>query len=271
MRTARALFISLLLLSESVLASGEYHQAGTRSASMAKASVALSDVWCTFNNQAGLAKLSAFTGAIYYENHFLLKETSYKAAAFAAPLKTGTIGFAYSQYGFSKYAENKFGLAYAFKLSDHIAAGVQLDYYLFTQQEIYPNNRFLTFEAGVQGFITEKLTIGVHVYNPVYRKISRLSPEKTDCTFRIGAAYKCTRDLTVTMEGDKSSSDKPQFKAGVEYSIQNRFEIRAGVSTDPSFFTFGAGMNFGKLHADFGFAWHQLLGYSPSTSLIYAF
>lgn len=261
----------LVIQSFTAFASGDFRQSGTRASSMAKSSVALYDIWSTFNNQAGLAYVPTFAAAIYYENQFLVKELGYKAAAIALPVKAGAFGIALSNFGFEKYNESKIGLAYGRKITDYFSAGVQLNYCMLNQQEVYPNVRFLTFEAGILAQVSKQLTIGVHVYNPFYAKTSKFAGEYTESTFRLGAAYQCTKELIVTIEGDKISNSKPHLKTGIEYSIKNRIQLRGGVSTDPSFFTFGCGLNYSKLQLDIGFAWHQVLGFSPSTSVIYAF
>src|SRR5436190_1480934 len=87
-----------------IFAGGDNYFAGARFGAMGFTAVSLSDLWSTHHNQAGLAFLTKPQGGAYYENRYLLKETGLSAFAFALPLtRGGTIGFAYSSFGYSLY------------------------------------------------------------------------------------------------------------------------------------------------------------------------
>lgn len=93
---------------------------------MGNASVAISDLWSAFNNQAGLAWLETSHAGVYYENRFLMKELGYKELV-AYPLKSGTIGLSFNHFGYSAYNESKIGLAFAKAFGKYLAFGLQLD------------------------------------------------------------------------------------------------------------------------------------------------
>ena len=92
---------------------------GSRSNAMGGYSVTLSDAWSNHNNQAGLGFVKNISGGIYYENRFLLSETSYKAGTFILPVKIGAIALSLSSFGFSQFNETNLGLSYGQRFGDN--------------------------------------------------------------------------------------------------------------------------------------------------------
>lgn len=255
----------------SCFAGGERIPAGGRSAGLAGASAAVSDVWSAFNNQAALASLEKPTMGVYYENRFGLKELSYKAAVYAHPTKFGTLALDASQFGFSLWSESKAGLAFGRSFGRYFAFGAQLDYIMINKGEPYGRFQLVTFEAGVLATLSPKFVLAAHVYNPLNVRISDLSDERVPSVFNLDAACHVTKQFLITTEVEKSIDEKINVKAGVEYQLIDAICIRTGVSTNPSFFSFGVGIHIKKFSIDISTTRHQTLGFSPQTSVIYAF
>ena len=79
--------LTLLLLSwKCNIQASENYIVGARFKAMADASVSLSDPWCTFHNQAGLAMLQKISAAFYHESKFLLSQLDTHALTMAIPL-----------------------------------------------------------------------------------------------------------------------------------------------------------------------------------------
>ncbi|HRW68216.1 hypothetical protein [Lentimicrobium sp.] len=261
----------LLMQKAELIAGGENRPAGSRSAALGTASVALNDIWSAFNNQAGLARLSDASAAVYYENRFLLKELGYKAGAFALPVKAGTIGLSFGHFGYSAYNESKIGLAFAKAFGKHIAFGLQLDYNMARLAESYGNRNFITFEAGVLANITPQLAIGAHIYNPVSAKLSEFNDERAPVIFRLGAAYEITPKFLLTAETEKDINHEANFKAGIEYKLIPMLHLRGGISTNPASNAFGVGIFAGDFVIDISTSYHYVLGFSPQASIAYKF
>ncbi len=259
------------VLAFQLFAGGEYRPAGARSAALGNASVAISDVWSAFNNQAALASLGSPVAGIYYENRFLIKELGYNAIAFAYPMKSGTIAVSYSYFGFSAYNESKTGVAFAKALNRFISIGVQLDYFSLRVDEPYGNSNFVTFEAGLTAKITPQLTLGAHAFNPINASLSKTSDERAPSVLRIGVAYKTSDFFTISAEAEKNINHKVVLKTGIEYKVIDAVQLRIGISTNPSLFSFGTGIHYKNLLIDISAAYHQVLGFSPQTSIAYAF
>lgn len=244
---------------------------GGRSAGMAHASVTLSDVWSTHHNQAGLAWLETPSAGVYYQNKFIIPELSNLGLAYAHPLKTGTIGVQWSNFGYSLYQENKVGLAYALQLSEHLSGGVQLDYLSTKLGGIYGSKSALAAEIGLQAKLTSKLSIGAHVYNPTRTKLNDYNNEAIATIMRFGVDYRFSDRILLVVETEKDIDHLAMLKTGIEYKANEKFYFRGGVATGPTLATFGFGLFMEQYHLDIAACYHQVLGFSPELSFVYQF
>ncbi len=270
-KTTLIVCLFVLTIPDFLIAGGDNRPAGSRSAALGNASVAISDVWSVFNNQAGLANLETANAGVYYENRFLLKELGYKAAAIAYPLKSGTIGLSFNHFGYSAYNESKIGLAYARGFGKYLSFGLQLDYNMTRLAENYGNRNFVTFEAGMLANITPKLVLGAHVYNPINAKLAQYNDERAPVIFRVGAVYTLSDKFTLVAETEKNIYTDASVNAGIEFKASNQIFLRGGISTGQESFSFGAGFHFGNFMVDISSSYHSILGYSPQASVSFKF
>lgn len=247
------------------------HPIGARSAAMGNASVALSDVWSLYHNQAGLAHLKKVETGFYYENRFLVPELSVKGIALAIPVKSGVFGATATHYGFSLYSETKAGLAYAQSFGEKISAGLQLNYLNTFIGEGYGNKTMVTAEFGFMAELADGLSIGAHIYNPSRAKVSEYANERVPTIMRLGLNYKLSEKALICAETIKDTNHKPGFRAGMEYQVVEQVFLRAGISTNPAMNTFGIGFNLKHVKIDFASSINSVLGYSPQIGLNYTF
>ncbi len=263
--------ILLLLLTAFITKAGnEFHSTGARGWAMGNASAALTDVFAANNNQAGLANLKNISIGIYSERKFLLNTLNTHACIFAMPTKMGVFGISVTYFGFKDYNDKKIGLAFAKMLAENFSLGVQLDY-LSTFITEYGTKSFVTFELGIQSKITRELSLGVHVYNPIRAKISSYQNEKTPTIMRLGFSYVPSEKLLLCIEVEKDIDHKPVFKTGIEYELINKLFLRAGIATNPTYNTFGIGIDLKNIKIDFASSIHTVLGYTPHLSIIHEF
>ena len=259
------------LLALSAQAGNDNTPAGGRSSAMGTASVAVSDFWSVHNNQAGLAGFTNIAAGIYFENRFLMKELSRKSLAFVMPSRSGVFGITYDNFGSTLYNESKIGLAFARSFGSNFSAGIQLDYLNTHLSENYGNHAAFTFEAGIQARMNQNLIIGVHVFNPLNVKLSNETDERIPAIIRLGAGYNFSEALLLTGEIEKNIDLKTSIKSGIEYKVVKQAFVRAGITTNPTTYTFGFGLDLKKLKVDFASTVHQVLGYSPQVSICYYF
>ena len=272
MRITTAICLIICLFSiQSLFATGGNPHFGGRSAAMGNASIALKDLWAIKHNQAGLAFLKKAEAGLAYESKFSLKELATKAAVVAVPIEVGTFGLNLSQFGYSQYNENKFGVAFAKKLSSKFAIGVQLNYqYIQFQESEYGRKGFITGEVGFMADISENLTIGAHIFNPGFVKVAEFDDERIPIIMRLGGNYKFSDKFKTLFEIEKDIQHNAEIKLGGEYQAHKKIYLRAGVSTEPFQNSFGIGFNHSNLKIDIAAAYHSTLGYSPNISLTYS-
>ncbi len=246
----------------------DHLRCGARAASLSGAFVALTDPWSTFHNQAGIAGLECITGAVFYSSRFGLKELAHAAGTVVLPVKQGTFGVSYSQFGTGTCKETKAGLAFARYLSHHLAAGIQLDYLSF----LLPENRHaatcFTFEGGVLLNASETIALGLHLFNPLCQKYKGYSTEmEVPVILRSGASINLSEWLVLALEMEKSSGIPVLFKTGMEVRFPQNLSFRFGVSGEPFSYTAGFGYQMGKMISNIGFFYHGNLGFTPAVSI----
>ncbi len=266
------LLITLILSTSTIFAYDFIHPFGGRAAAMGGSSVASQGLWAMQNNPAGMANLDKISLGLYYENRWMLPETAYKCGAFAVPTKFGTLGLSFNQFGSSKYSENKFGLAYAKDFGRYLQVGLQLDYLLVKIGNDYGSYKAFTFELGLQSHVTDKLTLGAYVFNPVsFRLEQTLNHEKLPIVMRFGLAYKFTKDFKGQCEIEKNTErEGVSLRGGLEYEAFKNFFIRAGVQTNPGILSFGLGYGIRFAQINVAAQLHNELGASIQVGLIFS-
>ena len=272
----KALFIYITLcfwlIIPPTMAGGYVSPLGARNAGMCRSSVALTGFWSIFNNQAGLALISKPTAGISYESKFSLSELSNKTAAFAYPLNFGVIGVDFNHFGYSQYNEMKVGLTYARAFGKYIRIGLQLDYLQSTLGDGYGSKSNVTFELGVQSDVTDEITLGAYVFNPVRVKLSDYADERIPAIYRFGMAWHFSDNFLATAEAEKNSFyPKIIIRGGLEYDLKQKFVFRTGFSSGDEIFSFGFGLHLKGVRFDIAAIMHQTLGFSPQASLSYSF
>lgn len=269
----RLLFLITLIISTSTLFAYDIiHPIGGRAAAMGGSSVASQGLWAMQNNPAGMANLEKISLGLYYENRWMLPETAYKCGAFALPTKFGTLGLSFNQFGSSKYNENKFGLAYAKDFGRYLQIGLQLDYLLLKIGNDYGTFSAFTFELGIQSHVTDKLTLGTYIFNPVNFSFEQtLNHEKLPIVFRFGMAYQFTKDFVGQCEIEKNTErEGVSLRGGLEYEAVKNLYIRAGVQTNPGILSFGLGYGIRFAQVNVAAQLHNELGASVQIGMIFS-
>ena len=243
---------------------------GARSAAMGGFNVTLSDIWSANNNQAGLGFVEDLSGGIYYENRFLLKETSYKAGAFVLPVKKGAFGLSVTSFGFELYNETKAGLSYGMRFGDKFSMGVQLNYLNTSLSQNYGSKTSITGAVGLIAKLSKELSLGVHDYNPTRTKLAEYDNERVPTIMKLGLDYRFSDKVMLAVSTEKDVNFDAVVNAGIEYHITEILYLRGGISTNPTQYAFGFGMQLNNFKIDLSSSFHQTLGITPGISIIYS-
>ncbi len=265
----RLTLVSLIMLFSSFLAFSIHDKRNEegKAAAMANASVTLTDIWSIYHNQAGLGYLEDISVGVFHQSGYI-KEQNTQGLSFALPTKTGTIGASYSYFGYSQYNEMQAGLAYGKSFSKYFAVGLQLNYLNTHISGDYGNANTVNFEIGILSQPINNLFIGAHVYNPSRSKIEE---EKIPTIFNLGISYLFSDKVMLAIGTEKDLDHDAIFKAGIDYMLVEYVSLQAGVSTNPSKYSFGIGFHYININAYIGFSSHQTLGFTPSFSISYGF
>lgn len=249
----------------------ENRTAGGRSAGLANASVALTGAEALFQNQASLGFEKNLSAIVAYESRFLLKEYAHMSLGVVIPSTIGSFGASFWQFGNNIYRENKVGLAYARTFGDNISGALQFNYFSETIPENRDPNTSFTVEAGMFFRISEKVSGGIHIFNPLVAKLNTPGgKQQLPWIIRVGEVWYISRQLLWSVEVKKQEDQPWIVKTGVEYQPHPSIFLRAGVFGSSFQPTGGVGFHFGKFIFDIGFSYHGNLGFAPATSLCFA-
>lgn len=238
-----------------------------KAAAMANTSVTLIDIWSIYHNQAGLGYLKNMSVGAFHQSGFI-KEQNLQGISFAFPTKTGTIGASYSYYGYSQYNETQAGLAFGKTFSKYFAIGLQLNYLHTQVAGNYGSVNSVNFEVGILSQPVDNLLIGAHVYNP---SRSKMGDEYIPTIFNLGVSYWFSDKVLFGIGTEKDLNHNAILKAGINYKLVNFVSLQAGVSTNPTKYSFGIGFHYININTHVGFSNHTTLGFIPSFTLSYGF
>ncbi len=262
-------FIVVIIIS--LNAYSDNYPTGASSLGMGNATVAVPGLWSNYHNQGALGFLEGIELGIYYENRFAITEYGVKSFAFAMNTKPGTFGFNYTGFGYSKFSDNKFGLAYSMKLAEYIAVGIQLDYFYIVQDNYYGNISAISGEIGIYANPFDNFYVGAHVFNPWRSKVSDYQDERLPTIFRMGVAYNFSEKVILSTEIQKDLDYAAIFKSGIEYEPLENFMLRTGVSFSEknAYIAFGIGYKIKDVTLDLAFENHPILGFKSGVSVQY--
>jgi len=252
-------------------AGGDGDPAGGAQAGTGGISVFTDGVWSTHNNPAGLAKLMNPAMGLYIENRYLIKELFVNVGSFAFPVKNGGFGIAVSHLQTGEYNNTFAGLAYGRSFGEKISGGVRFDYYHVGFGKEYEQGNAVSFDAGLQWMISEKVSFACNVFNPTRVKLYKSSDEQVPSIYRAGFSYRPIPEFLILTEVAKTSGNVPEVNCGFEYVFDNKVFVRAGLGLTTARYSFGFGYILDAFSIDVATTWRQILGFTPQASLVYTF
>lgn len=231
------------------------------------AGVNLTGIESIYMNQAGLAEIKNIAIDISAEKRFNLSEFTNISLAGAKSFKFGTVGLLLSNFGYEVYNEQKFGLAYARKLSSALSLGGQFDVLRYNISGIGSKNIF-SFEAGMQLRLNKDFSLATHVFSP--GKITVADGTEIGTRFRLGLKYAPSPKVFVLAEMDKIIDRKASYKLGVSYQAIEILQLRLGFNPTISSYSFGAMLQFkDQYKVATAVSLNHQLGNTPAISLQY--
>lgn len=223
------------------------------------------------SNQAALARVKSPGVGVFGERRFLLTENSVYGLAAVIPTSKGNFGVQLNHAGFKNFNENKVGLAYARKLGRTVDLGVQFNYYGYRVPQ-YANVSAINFELGAILHFSDKLSGGIHVYNPIGGKLGKGNDtEKLAAAYKFGLGYDASENFYVSTEIIKEEDKPVNIIGGIQYQLARQFFARGGFMTETGVGFAGLGLGWKNLRLDVSGSYHPQLGFSPGILMIVNF
>src|ERR1700712_1033556 len=119
--------------------------------------------------------------------------------AISFPWLQGGAGIAADYTGFTDYNEAHLGVAYGKSLGAKISLGIQFNYNHISLAG-YGAAGAMNVEIGTIFRLTDKISAGCHVYNPVGGKFGKNSGEKLASVYAFGLGYDASEKLFIASE-----------------------------------------------------------------------
>jgi hypothetical protein len=228
------------------------------------------DAFSFSGNQAALGNLKDAEAGLYGEKRFGLKALSNYHGVIGIPLRNAGVGLNMYHSGGNDFNETQAGLGYGMPLSGNITIGAQLN---FNQIRIsgYGSASTVNFELGALFALSNKVRMGLHVYNPVGGKFGKNKAEKFASIYKAGVGYEASEQFFVSAEIAKEENLPVNVNAAMQYNFNKHFLARGGVSSAIANYFLGVGILWNAMRLDFISSYHQQLGFSPSLMMVFNF
>lgn len=260
-------WLCVYILFGTIPAMSQLQEVATPFSGMADAACAVSSPWSVFSNQAGIARLSTFSGGLSYKCFFDLSELSTKAVFVLYPSVWGNWGAIYSHFGYEKYNEQLVGVVYSKQLARWLDVGVKINYWFaHIDQQKRPRDAFFVEIGMLYSFMSE-FRLGLHVTNPGNMARLNLSGSSIiDEVYSLGVAWEIERKFLMTLQADIINR-KNRYAVGIQYSCFDFLDIKCGFRTVGSRLTTGVDFNWEKMTIGVSYATHSRLGNSTNITL----
>jgi len=241
---------------------------GARSLAMAGIGATLEGSDAVFNNFANSVSNDGLFLLANTQRRFSLSElTSASFGIQSSIQRFGHIGFAFSNYGFEEYSEQKISVLYARQLHKLISISANFDFNSIRVSE-YGSGSALSFGIGIAGKISEALKYGIYIFNP--EKIEIAENTEILSSLRIGFSYIISQKVSSFVEMEKIVDEELNIIVGMEYLMADKVFLRVGANTNPGSVSFGLGYYLSNsLAFDGAVNYNTLLGLTPGLSLRY--
>ncbi len=263
----RAMLALLIWASCEVHAAFEHLGRGSSVIAMGGASVAAAlDAWAAFSNPAILPALDERVLSLYYSPQpFGLKELAHGSFSFVEPTSIGAFAVSGSRFGFELYRELDFQISYGGTLSDLLSGGVNLHYYHLSIER-YGSAGTIGVDIGLLAHVSDQLRWGFTAFN-VNAPTIGIAKEKLPQVFVTGLSYSPIPEATIAADIEKDIRYPAELHVGIEYTLMELLDLRAGTTSDPSTLSAGLGIHYSIVQLDYAFTDHTELGATHQVSL----
>ena len=210
-------------------------------------------------NPAGISQIPFREVSVFYSPApFGLKELANGSVNYVEPTKFGSFGLSAKTYGFELYKEITVTATYSNNYKKKIFYGANINYYNLKIQN-YGSASTFGIDIGGLAYLTDFLRWGFAAFNLNRPKIGT-QDDKLPQVYRTGVSIQPRKELNFVLDVEKDTRYTASVKAGIEYSLYDMIDLRAGIGTEPTKFSGGVGLYYSIFEIDYGFYNHQDLG-----------
>ena len=212
-----------------------------------------------YYNPAGISQIPFREVSVFYSPApFGLKELANGSVNYVEPTKFGVFGLSAKTYGFELYKEITVTATYSNNYKKKIFYGANINYYNLKIQN-YGSASTFGVDIGGLAYLTDFLRWGFAAFNLNRPKIGT-QDDKLPQVYRTGISIQPRKELNFVLDVEKDTRYTASVKAGIEYSLYDMIDLRAGIGTEPTKFSGGVGLYYSIFEIDYGFYNHQDLG-----------
>jgi hypothetical protein len=226
------------------------------------------NVFSANNNAGAITQIKSFQAGLYSEQRFTESHLQTANVCVVVPTKHIHIGGSINYFGYSAFNQQRISIAVAKQLSPVFSLGVQLNY-VSTFIQDYGTTGSPALGIGVYSKPLANLSLAFVVFNPTQSTYGKNMHDPIPTYARLGCGYTVSGKLKLVAEADQQLNTKLIWRGGVYYQIHEVLALATGVSTNPTFFTFGTAITLKKIKVDLAVSVHEVLGVTPHLALVF--
>lgn len=222
-----------------------------------------------FNNQAALSYLDGWSAEVSAIRRYFSDGLNefHVGVAFSPGRHTGA-GIYVKRFGDDVYSEQSLGIAMGRRLTEFLSLGVALEGYQLNIAG-YGETFQLNAQIGLMAEVTPSVMLSSHLYLPL-EQVDQLS-YANQTVFNLDVSVEADKHINLKGGIRKLLDQDIGFKFALDYRPVPRFSLHAGVLTNPSMLTFGAGLEIIEQFTIMPTGAYQThLGWISGINLIYA-
>ncbi len=219
-----------------------------------------------FPNPSAPGVIQKWSVSSSYSRPYGMKELDIAALGLAKRWRKIVIAAGISNFGFELFKEQKFIFGLVIPIIKNLPFGIAFRYQRIDIKN-YGHTTAYTIDMGWQYKILPGLDIMGAVQN-VRRATIGQDRQPLPQILRMGMLFKPVSQISMFSEVYKDISFGPEARFGIDAEVVKKLFLRLGFTRNPARFTGGFGLNVFGFNMDYGFSYHQVLGYTHAMGLV---
>ena len=221
----------------------------------------------SFSHTASAVFLDNHFLSFNFQNKFFLKELMNKEVGGVMTFKSNALLFHLSHFGYNKFGNGKFSIAYSRAFAQRISIGLQF-HYLFDHAYQYAALHSLTFDFSLFAKVTNDFSIGLLAYNPAKLKYGFTEKAAIPMLLDLRFFYKLNNKCLIKGNVEKKLPGNFNLSLGIDWLLRH-FIFSGNITL--TYLDFSVKSYFHSFCLDVNMQYYYQLGFSPALSLYYIF